>query len=171
MYRSRPLTMTARPTTAMSASIPFPGLRPRRCSQWISRASSPTPSPCGQGEQRLLLCVFSYIASILKSTTSNPGTQILGNQSCWFYQAQPPNFKRHFLAWLHDINVCLMSGSPGPTCSRWWPLTAGGRSPAPSWSPSPSPPGAPPPGQVSSVTIMRDTWHGSDHQHVAEKVK
>ena len=57
------------------------------------------------------------------------------------------------------LMCCLMSGSPGRTCSRWWPLTAGARSPAPSWSPSPSPPGAPPPGQVSSVTIMqRDTW-------------
>ena len=51
--RLRPLTTTARPAMAMSASIPFPVQRMRRCSQWTSRASSPTPSPCGPG----LFCV------------------------------------------------------------------------------------------------------------------
>lgn len=64
VHRSRPLTMTARPTTAMSASIPFPVPRPRRCSQWISRASSPTPSPCGPGGQRLTLCIQLYCLDI-----------------------------------------------------------------------------------------------------------
>ena len=51
--RLRPLTMTARPAMAMSANIPFPVQRTRRCSQWTSRASSPTPSPFGPG----LCCV------------------------------------------------------------------------------------------------------------------
>ena len=126
--------MTARPTSAMSANIPFPVPRPSRCSQWTRRESSPTPSLCGPGEitwpeywpvigqywSRNLKSDSVYsiripnIDSILKSTKSNPWTQILANQSCWFCQAQTQNpgqtlRKQLFAAWdLLEIKLMIL---------------------------------------------------------------